>query len=150
MRAIALLSAVIAGTSLMGCQSMMFAQKIPLTATTCNSTNVCIIPVTVAGCTVTIPPDLADVVAKGNYVAILWHLTLPSIAQKYTFDPNKGVVLKAPDPSGQFTVQQPVFNNMGYLWVDRNSNWQTYDYTINIVDANNRPCPPLDPRIWNN
>ena len=152
MRANAWLYAVIAGASLTGCQSMMFSQQIPPTATTCENTKVCFIPVSVVGCAVSIPPEKVDVVAKGNYVAIFWHLTLPSIAQKYAFDPNKGVALKAPDPSGQFTVQQPVFNNLVYIWVDKNTNWQTYGYSINIIDTGNgnRPCPPLDPQVINN
>jgi hypothetical protein len=86
---------------------------------------------------------------SGKPIVILWYLTPASILQKYAFDKTKGVVLKVDDPAAQFPTQEPLFNDHGYLWVNRNTNFKIYDYSINIVDSGGRACPPLDPKIYN-
>lgn len=150
MRTKVLICAGMASAVLTGCGTAPVAGD-SVYASTCDGKKVCVIPVTVVECAVTIPPDRTNIYVKNNNVAILWHLTRESVAKKYAFDPGKGVELKLMDGYFQFTAQGPVANDWAYFWLDRNTISKEYDYSINIIDtASGKPCPVLDPKIINN
>ena len=147
MRIRSVVCAVVASAGMMGC---MTATKFdPQLSTSCTDRNVCAVPVTVANCAISIPPDKTNLVMSGKPIVILWYLMPAAIVQKYTFDTTKGVVLKVDDPAAQFPTQEAVFNDHAYLWVNRNTNVKVYDYSINVVDSGGRACPTLDPKIYN-
>lgn len=142
-----------------GCASVKVADLPPGTFTSCDNHVGCLIPVSVVGCNVTIPADKQAVVMNGNFVAILWQLDPDAVQNKYRFDSSAGVILKDSTPDTghwytgkQFSGQMPIAQGISYFWIDRNSDWNEYRYTINIVDGNNgnKACKPLDPKVVNN
>jgi len=147
MRFRSVVCAGVASAAMMGC--MTVTKFDPKASTSCTDRNVCAVPVTVANCAISIPPDKASLVMSGKPIVILWYLTPASILQKYTFNTANGVALKVDDPAAQFPTQEAVFNDHAYLWVNRNTNFKVYDYSINVVDSGGRACPPLDPKIYN-
>jgi hypothetical protein len=152
MRTTTLLFAALASAALMGCVGMLAQGDNPAPTSTCKNNAVCRIEVSVSGCTVKIPADKQVIEMKGRNVVIIWKLDDQAVKDKFEFDKNAGVVLKSitPDPDQQFFGQMAINNNTGYLWIDRNSDWKYYQYTIDLYDtANNRHCK-LDPMFANN
>ena len=162
MRTKTLVLVLIAASTLAGCVGMqggMAIQNLSLTPTTCDNTQRCVIPVSVAACTVTIPSDFQDVSIKSKNVSIIWELAAPAVKSGYRFANSDGVVLKPSTPDNghwytgkQFSAQGPIAHATAFMWIDKNSDSDAYLYTINIIDTANgdRRCPPLDPRVVNN
>ena len=153
MRTTAFIGAVIASAAMMGCGGMQI-QGGPAPTSTCENTALCEISVSVSGCTVKIPPDKQVIAMKGNYVAIIWQLDTDAVKDKFQFD---NVVLKSNTPDNghwytgkQFSGQKAINNKTGFFWIDRNSDYSYYEYTIDLLDTvNNRHCK-LDPMFANN
>ena len=151
MRTRTLLLAALASAAMIGCGGMGIMGNPPPPTSTCENTAVCQIVVSVSGCTVTIPPDKQIIEMKGRNVVIMWSLDDAAVKAKFEFDKDAGIVLKSITPDhGQFFGQTAINNRTGYLWVDRNSDWRRYEYTIDLIDtASNRHCK-LDPIFANN
>jgi len=151
MRTKTLLLAALASAAMIGCGGMGVKGG-PAATATCKNNEVCQIVVSVSGCTVTIPPDKQVIEMKGRNVVIIWKLDDAAVRAKFEFDKDAGIVLKSstPDPGQQFFGQMAINNKTGYLWIDKNSDYNRYEYTIDLVDtANNRHCK-LDPQFLNN
>ncbi len=162
MRTRTLVFALIAGSTLAGCGGMQGGAVIMnsgLIPTTCDNSQRCVIPVSVTACVVSIPGDFQDVSIKSKNVSIIWELTAPAVKSGYRFASRDGVVLKSSTPDNghwytgkQFSGQGTIAHGTGFMWIDKNSDWDAYLYTINVIDTANgdRACTPLDPRVINN
>ncbi len=148
MRMIGLLCVGIAATALTACSTVR-SLEVPLAAHKCTTDDNCVITVFVTrDCAVSV--DRPDVEMKGRHRPIRWELDEAAVDLRFRFDPDKGIVLKAPDPDDQFSEQGPQGGGLRYHWRDKNTNYRVYDYQVNIVQRGSGRTCNLDPRIWNN
>ena len=99
--------------------------------------------VTIANNTITVVPDPLPM-GKSNNQAIEWTIQ----TDNWTF-PADGIVIN--DPNGQFYDGGKVTgNDQKYKWHDKNTDGNTYKYTVNVTNnANNPPNLSKDPNIVN-
>jgi len=159
MRMTGLFCGVVAVSALMGCSDMIrpMADSVPLTTFKCTYDVDCRVLVSVTNtnpCVVTV--DRPDIEMKGSSTfsgvthLIRWELDEAADDARFRFDADKGVLLKTPDQDGQFSGQSPQGGAKQYHWRDKNTNYRTYDYEINIVQKNSTNRCRLDPRVINN
>jgi hypothetical protein len=163
MRMIGLLCGVIVAAALSGCNTLSTmgsgtgSGTRPLTGFVCTYEVDCVVTVSVTGtgpCVITV--DRPEIVMSGsaNWTTVThlirWELDDAAVDAKFRFDPNIGVVLKAPDPDNQFSGQSLQGGGKQYHWRDKNTNYLPYDYAINIVQRGTALTCKLDPRVVNN
>jgi hypothetical protein len=163
MRMIGLLCGAIAAAVLAGCagtQTMTTGGTggpASMAGFECNFAVDCVVYVHVTDtnpCVVSV--DKPEIVMKGSETwtgvrhLIRWELDEASDDAKFRFDSVKGVTLKRPDQSGQFSGQSPQGGGKQYHWRDKNTNYFAYDYEIKVFKKTNPAINcKLDPRIWN-
>ena len=155
MRTTILLSAIVVGIALAGCGKPVTP---PPSATPKCTANACFIAVTVNGdCSKEdnisvepnrIPIDKDNHGNDGQGPEIHWDIS----TQGYTFSSvQTGIVFgtnPAP-PAGEFHHPNLTNQNRKYKLKDKNSSTQTYKYTVNLLDKDNKACAPKDPFIAN-
>jgi hypothetical protein len=130
----------------------------PLTGFECNFAVDCVVYVHVTDtnpCVISV--DKPEIVMKGSATwtgvkhLIRWELDESSDDAKFRFASTNGVVLKTPDQHGQFSEQGPQGGGKQYHWRNKNTNYATYGYDINVFKKTNPAVNcRLDPRIINN
>ena len=160
MRMFAWLGIVIAAVALTGCNTMRASGGDPSpTAFKCTYDVDCVVYVHVTDtnpCVVSV--DKPEIEMKGSSTwhagvkhLIRWQMDEASHDAKFRFDTTKGVALKSPDPDDQFSGQGPQDNGKQFHWRDKNSNYYTYDYEVNVFKKTNPAIKcKLDPKIYNN
>jgi hypothetical protein len=164
MRNIGLLCGAITAAVLAGCGGMQTMNAggtggaTPLAGFECNFAVDCVVYVHVTDtnpCVISV--DKPEIVMKGSETwtavkhLIRWEMDEASDDAKFRFDSASGVVRKSPDQNGQFSGQSPQGGGKQYHWRDKNTNYATYGYDINVFKKTNPAIKcRLDPRIINN
>lgn len=160
MRTISLMCGIVAAVLVAGCGNNSIRPStfdVPPTAFVCDFDTDCVVTVSVTStnpCRIAI--DRSDLSIKGSSTLtgrkhlIRWELDEPSVDAKFRFDPSNGVVLKKPDPDGQFSDQGIKGGGLQYHWRNKNTNYFVYEYAINIVQKGTANRCTLDPRMFNN
>lgn len=105
----------------------------------------CDVMVSVSNCTITLDYDDLEVDEKNQDDKITWGL----VGKDYTFT-DTGIGFKtanATGPKGQF------YNNKNqgsmYVWWDRNTDKNKYDYWVEVQKVGGATCPRYDPSVVN-
>lgn len=84
------------------------------------------VEVTIAGGAISVDKPTLDLRGKGPNVQIHWKI----LTQGWNFTANG---IEIPENKGEFS--QPERQGQNFKWKDRNSDHQTYKYTINVSDG---------------
>ena len=104
----------------------------------------CNVYIDVTDCThATFDPDALAV--RGGQSVIHWWIRLGE--GSYTFAPT-GIIIKDPDPQGQFHGGKRSDHDNGYVLTDNNTDTNTYRYGVDLMHGT-EACPRIDPTIIN-